>query len=448
MLYHLKLLCRLLFGICAMRRFHQAIIATVAVLSLIGFLLYKHEYDRLNNLLHVLNTFGSTNNCNPSYAKDKKGISDIDVSGLWQQVENVYIYSAFYTSGVVQILGVIPSSISVKDLSLSRGTLWYDSLQSNQHCDLKLELVDPDATDVTQENWKIVSFTCKVKTNNGSPYAVSLLSSNEPEMDSQNDLLAMIRVQTLPPPFKNNVSVAVCAAIRTPLIDESLLQQFVKFHHHIGVNQFTFYDLGISPTAEFLLNLLRSETPDLDIQILRWNFPFEFGDVKTTPTKNFMSWDCITRHAYYDYVVFSSISYLIVPKFHSHLTNLFKDENAGNSAGGMRLFTHTFCAEFDDNPDTKTLGVSLLPMFLKTKWVDIGSNSNEDNDLIVIKPHAVKTFSSNCTPILKQGYNYQLINEEIAVAHSYKNCSKHSDAVVNYDDALVRRFLGQIKKIP
>ncbi len=42
-----------------MKKYHQLLIVSLGVLSFISFLIYKHEYDRLRNVLEVLEVFGS-----------------------------------------------------------------------------------------------------------------------------------------------------------------------------------------------------------------------------------------------------------------------------------------------------------------------------------------------------------------------------------------------------
>lgn len=42
-----------------MKKYQQLLIAALGLLSFISFLIYKHEYDRLRNVLEVLEVFGS-----------------------------------------------------------------------------------------------------------------------------------------------------------------------------------------------------------------------------------------------------------------------------------------------------------------------------------------------------------------------------------------------------
>ena len=42
-----------------MRKYQQLLIISLGLLSFICFLIYKHEYDRLRNVLQVLEVFGS-----------------------------------------------------------------------------------------------------------------------------------------------------------------------------------------------------------------------------------------------------------------------------------------------------------------------------------------------------------------------------------------------------
>jgi hypothetical protein len=66
-----------------MKKYQQLLIVSLGLLSFISFLIYKHEYDRLRNVLEVLEVFGSPpppitkfNMHNKKDVQEVKGIVD------------------------------------------------------------------------------------------------------------------------------------------------------------------------------------------------------------------------------------------------------------------------------------------------------------------------------------------------------------------------------------
>lgn len=432
-----------------MRRLHQAVLAVLAVISFLGFLLYKHEYDRVSNILHVLNTFGSSSASGCDSSAKEALLSRMSSSSNWQQIGDFYIYSAFWESNSVKLLGVVPVSLSLKALSSNQCLMWHETSDNRQEYELgnlRVEVAEEQKEASYDDYWKVISLTCRPNVDKvKAPYGVSVLLASQ--VDADKNTLPVIKVNNVFPQSvnSNNVTLAICATVRSPEVEDSFITQFIKFHSYVGVNTFLLYDLGIAPSIQRLLHKLAVELPHLNIQLLSWNFPMKATTKKSKLSTNLIKLDCLKRHSSSSYVLISTIQQLIVPRYHSHLTSLLKDEDDYALIGRLNFAEYTFCMEFENNPYTNIIHASVWPMYLKTNYVNLNTDDGKQNEVLIVKPAAMKFFDSRGNPRMNEEYKDKKVNEEIAVIHAYKSCKPFTVSNPQYDSIMIKRFLGQIR---
>lgn len=81
-----------------MKKYTKLVLTVVAIISSLCFLIYKYRYDRLYNVLQVLEVFGTPDDPNLTPCKPPP---PLQLSPAWQVVSpTVYLYSAYcdYTS--------------------------------------------------------------------------------------------------------------------------------------------------------------------------------------------------------------------------------------------------------------------------------------------------------------------------------------------------------------
>ena len=91
-----------------MKKYTKLVLMVVAILSSLCFLIYKYRYDRLYNVLQVMEVFGTPDD--PSFVPCKTPPL-LMLSPAWQQVDHtVYLYSAYcdYTS-MDMVVGTCPT---------------------------------------------------------------------------------------------------------------------------------------------------------------------------------------------------------------------------------------------------------------------------------------------------------------------------------------------------
>ena len=107
-----------------MKKYTKLILVVVAIISSFCFLIYKYRYDRLYNVLQVMEVFGTPDD--PSFVPCKVP-SPIQIPPVWSQSQlNIHLYSAYCESqltedacSTVTVLGV-----AHKDVSGYKCKLW------------------------------------------------------------------------------------------------------------------------------------------------------------------------------------------------------------------------------------------------------------------------------------------------------------------------------------
>ncbi|GAB6022361.1 hypothetical protein CHUAL_006482 [Chamberlinius hualienensis] len=426
-----------------MRRLHRVALFLVAIISLIGFVLYKHEYDRLSNLLHVLHTFGQSS-CNEQLNAGlrKELLANVPNTrlGNWQKFGPVFAYSAFWEAGTIKIFAVVPKATNLKDIKFGKCIVYHtldDNAQQKAETAVSMEIEIFDSRNV--EQWKTVYFLCKYEVSKSLPYSVSLsLGAGNPEKFLPS--IPVTRIATLSPRSDStNISIAICAPLTGDHFNQTSINQFIEFHSYIGINRIALYDFNASPLTLQYVNEAQKKDSDTVVHIFPWNFPSDLmvNETDSNLLTNMMKRDCMLRHTDQHYVVLLEMHQLVVPRLHFHLSNLMHDEQElDDSMGVTHLSVKTFCDEFQSDPYIKLLP-NVFPMFVKSRWAQ--PDDEEKETTVIVNPRAIRGFTTSGAPIVKGGYHDFHMDSELAAFHTYRSCGANL-SYAHFDNVVYRKF--------
>ncbi|KAK3873481.1 hypothetical protein Pcinc_021511 [Petrolisthes cinctipes] len=244
-----------------MRKYQQLALTVIAAVSLVAFLFYKHEYERLRYTLEYLDTFGE-----PPEPSDVENINcGSNIHNLlttppadWVQVtSDLQVYSAFWDDQIgigeprIRVLAAARvSSEAPQDLGC---LVWFESENEAVVGSCKVEAA-PDRShghSTKEANVKVMFLLCAADDPrlmlSQTPHQVQLKVGTEepsqPVFIHQSEGLKTVAdrstVCVLPPtiPF---------ASIR--------VVEFIAYHHILGVHRFVLYGTVLTPLARALLD--------------------------------------------------------------------------------------------------------------------------------------------------------------------------------------------------
>lgn len=444
-----------------MRRFHQVAVVALALLSLIAFLVYKHEYERLRNVLEVLNTFGQ----HPAASTGRTSAghhlhawtSDHpcpDVGVNWRQFDDgVHVFTtAFWNRGQSIVAhGVIRGHRRRRPVDTwTRCHVRLDTASSSStSADATLE-VDGEVTD--DDVWSSFTLMCKYRALT-LPVAVAFSSSAS--ATSMTPMIDVYRTTNLTPPAND---VAICGSSifdPTTSTDESVVVQFLEYHRRVAVTRIVIYVDNLLPSVRRRIQIAASARhDDLIVRLVDWNAPVSDDSIGAA-TSIVMKRDCVSRlRSETRYVAFLDLHELLVSRYHSRLSNFVKDEAdaVDGKLGGLRLDRRIFCTEFDDGPNGlpetesfvfryKNDLVTTPPMFTKTRWIgeDVLAGRNGTYLLEIESAFGTSSFPNS-------GRNFPKVSDKFACVHAYVPCGANYKRLVghaNSDDVVVKRMHDQ-----
>ncbi|KAK4884046.1 hypothetical protein RN001_000317 [Aquatica leii] len=255
-----------------MKKYHQLLLFVTTVISLSLLLVYRHQYNRLHYVLEVFNFFGHPCNIsNLEHTDSIGGYQDWGVEPIWQQSENIYIYSAFWSKNEARAI-VLHSEQSEP---IRNCYLWYEDKEKPLIGKFKYTKIHTDKVILP-----IAYFYYCTLTQDHQPYAVSF--STKAKKDNKKILL------TIQSDHHNKKNTTICVA--PTKFDKSYLVEFLSFHKLVGVNDFIFYQNDIPHRlAKILSNL--SARLNIKVRFFPWNYPKTEGSLSRLVVES----DCILR---------------------------------------------------------------------------------------------------------------------------------------------------------
>ncbi|KAK9885610.1 hypothetical protein WA026_012374 [Henosepilachna vigintioctopunctata] len=373
-----------------MKKYKQLLLIIFSFTSLILFLVYRHEYNRLHYILEVFNFFGTP--CNFSEISGSERVLDHYDWGenpIWQENDNFYTFSGFMNDSSAQVI-----ALATKEAKLpKRCFIWYDNNESPRVGHMDYSQLAKD------EDYSVYIFKCGFTNQfiKSVPYALSFRSKSS---NVFNKKVMLTKLENRPIFVKTTICVLPAKYNKRELIE------FISFHKLIGIKYFIFYynDIPYS-VIKFLGNL--ADILDLKTTFLQWNFP----KYSTTLADIIVQKDCELRTSK------KSLAYVVL-KMNEYLIPL-------SSFSVHPLFEH-YTPNFIDIPVQKVCissNVTFYPIAIQN------TNSIDDGNLHVIK------FNFNVPNIKSKNVSQ---NEFQMVIHAYEYCSNYSGRIVT--DQTISRY--------
>lgn len=288
-----------------MKKYCRLLLFLTTLISLLLFLVYRHQYNRLHYVLEVFDFFGQP--CNFSNLDKNEKILDHHDWGpppLWQESEKIHLYSAFWTNQKeVKAIAVVPAGSA----HARNCFLWYENKRKPTLGKFRFSVMSESSA----KAFKMFFYYCDFKSDNiDVPYAVSF-SAKSKLVDPKKILL------TNNLNYRVNLNVTVCVP-PSSAFNKTKFIEFLSFHKLIGVSSFIFYGGSVPHRIAKLISNLAYRL-DINATFFPWNFPYSYKELG----KEILTFDCILRNrnqSYYAAVL--EIDEYVVPEQYSSLTEI------------------------------------------------------------------------------------------------------------------------------
>ncbi|CAL4125247.1 unnamed protein product [Meganyctiphanes norvegica] len=404
-----------------MRKYQQLALTIISAVSLVAFLFYKHEYDRLRYTLEYLDTFGqppSDNDIKPScgYGTHRR-VSTPPVD--WIQVTpDLQVYSSFFddTNGMGEpqvrtIAAVRKSSEPPTDLG---SLLWFETeeMPVPGSCNVEQVVERPHGiADHKYEELQIMFIMCSAENKklmlSKVPYMIQFTVGKK----SISGAVYIHETETLKSVEDTS---AVCIAPLNSPIDSLRVVEFFAYHNIIGFKKFTAYGTVLTPLARRLFDKYGDE---IGISVEEKQFSSSKDFILTDfAIRKVIELDCLYRHRdAYENVIILTIDEYLVPqhkdKFQEVLFVLSGGGRRHQQIGEFHLLTQKIC--LDSEHFTK--GV-----LLSAKQTHVTGETQEEG-VAILRPHLI--ISSLGTISGGKSSEAQHINAASALVYHYISCS-------------------------
>lgn len=284
-----------------MRKYQQLALTIIAVVSLVAFLFYKHEYERLRYTLEYLDTFGQP----PAAGESPRlpcGYNTHPVTTSppadWVQVtSDLEVYSAFLEGeGIVggqqiRVIGAVRKSTEVPaDLTC---LIWFESNGevATGSCSVQFPSDRSHSHHTDKEDVEVLYLLCGPSESRlmltQTPYALQLrVGSEQPSQP-----LLVHEAEGL----KSTANkTAVCVVPPEQPVTSLHMVEFIAYHHLIGADRFTLYGPVLTPLARRLLDRFGDEM-GLGHQELLFSTSRGF-ELSRPVVRRVVELDCLQRH--------------------------------------------------------------------------------------------------------------------------------------------------------
>lgn len=312
-----------------MKKYYRLMLLITTLISLLLFLIYRHQYNRLHYVLEVFDFFGRP--CNFSDIEKNEKIlehHDWGPQPIWQESEKIHLYSAFWTNQKeVKAIAIVP----INTVHARSCFLWYENKPKPILGKFRFSLMSESMT----KAFKMFFYYCN-SSSFDAPYAISFSAKNK-LIDPKKVLL------TNNLSYQVNFNITIC--IPPSAFNKTKFIEFLSFHRLIGVNSFIFYGGSVPHRlSKFLSNL--AYRLDIHAVFLPWNFPYNYKGI----AKEIITFDCVLRNRNQSYfATVLEIDEYIVPDQYNSLTAVV--DNINHDAQKISFPVIKFCLE-QEKPDS------------------------------------------------------------------------------------------------
>jgi len=318
-----------------MKKYTKLLLAIVAVISSLFFIIYKYRYDRLYHVMQVLEVFGSPDQSGGSSLHSY--VSSITVPSWQNMGQGVWIYAAYCSSACSQVIaiGFMTQTVELKC------SLWYEGATQPLQGILSVTTDDSNAS----------IFTCESKYPDKTPFALSVHKDKVPEYQ--------IQIQLPESSDSSPMNICILPEPVTEGDNSQSIRENLIFHSFIGVSNLRVYASSVSKSVINTINKLKGESKT-NIEIVPWNPPVILN---STLIQNLLSKECyyLSQNSFNFYSVLNT-KQLLMPLKHESLEDSLKQITKSSSTGPQKLPVKIFCSEYPTEKKAKNLSfpVSLL----------------------------------------------------------------------------------------
>ncbi|KAK8731833.1 hypothetical protein OTU49_007291 [Cherax quadricarinatus] len=427
-----------------MRKYQQLALTIITIVSLVAFLFYKHEYERLRYTLEYLDTFGEAPSkgevIRPQCGYNTHHKVSTPPTDWVQVTSDLAVYSSFWDeqNGIGEpqirtIAAVRKSTETPEDLSC---LIWFESEDAPVPGTCSVEFASERAHGQTtvEEDIGVLYILCTADSKklmlSKTPYMIQFkVGSSEPsqpvfihESDSLKSVINKSAVCVLP--------------VESPVATLKVIE-FISFYNIIGVDKFSIYGLVLTPLARKLLDKYSDE------------IGFEYEEKLFSSSQNFkltrpivkriIELDCIYRHKdTQENVLILDLDQYVMLELKATLQETLLALKGGNhhyrDVAEFHLTTQKVCLDMEH----MRKGTLLLSQQVRT----VGRM--KEMGVAVLRPHFLTASSfgiAGGSPPVSQH-----ISAATVIVHEYSDCASTD----NHDDRVhlptYKKFVDKLEK--
>lgn len=276
------------FRVNIMRKYYQLLLFLLSAVSILCFVFYKHEYDRLKKVLEVLDFFGTpvTENEKAKVIEEVNSNRSIEfIPDFWHKYgDNIEVYSAFqitsekaWSLNSVAVVKKNSSSLKHSSCALISGDVTDDKFEGT----IEWRQIESDNISVAY------AITCNVPEMIGNSHLFSLY-------DNKKTAHTLNFPLHLGPTQLKDHAVSMCVLSDEPYWHAGDMVDFLLYYTFLGVDNFYLYHRGIGDQVISALKELLLIRKNMTIHLATWNIP-------SSPSASFnfalVNQDCFWRHS-------------------------------------------------------------------------------------------------------------------------------------------------------
>ncbi|XP_045584954.1 uncharacterized protein [Procambarus clarkii] len=427
-----------------MRKYQQLALTIVAIVSLVAFLFYKHEYERLRYTLEYLDTFGEAPSkgevVRPQCGYNTHHKISTPPTDWVQVTSDLEVYSSFWDDqngiGEPQIRTIAAVRKSIEAPSDLGSLIWFESEGTPVPgtCSVEFASERVHGQNTLEEDIGVLYILCTADDKklmlSKTPYMIQFkVGSAEPSqpvfIHESESLKSII----------NKSAICILPA-ESPVATLKVIE-FISFYNIIGVDKFSIYGPVLTPLARKLLDKYSDE---VGIEYEEKLFSSSQNFKLTQPVvKRIIELDCIYRHRdTQENVLILDLNHYVMLELKATLQETLLALRGGNhhhrDVAEFHLTTQKVCL---DKQHMKK-GTLLLSQQVRT----VGRM--KEMGVAILRPHFLTASSvggAGGGPPVSQH-----ISAATVVVHNYSVCSSTD----NHDDRLhlptYKKFVDKLEK--
>ncbi|MCL4117881.1 UNVERIFIED_CONTAM: hypothetical protein GTU68_023564 [Idotea baltica] len=401
-----------------MRKYQQLALALVSVISLMAFLFYKHEYDRLRYTLEYLEMFGSSPSdvgANPICGSSKYR-RVYTTPSMWTILSSdIVVYSSFWDEGnglanpFIRTITLVKKSDKPPD-ELQCKILFEMNLKDvNAVCSLEHVKLRNHAQFSTEDsNIQIANLICKPEDKERNvPYLTQFKIGNQ-------DWAPPVLIQESE--SWKSVANITCACVFSSTVPVSSLRlvEFISHHSILGVEKFVFFGTILTPLVRKLLDKYGEES-NIFYEEKSFTLPSGFS-LNDEERRTIIERDCLYRHRdTHENILVLKMSEFLVPRSYNSLQEVLLSAGSGDSASvaEFHFVSQRVCLDQTHTKQTDLLLDSQIRSFSENKNVGAA----------VLRPHLFNSgLTSNFRRVAAVPYA-QHIPSAVANIYVFEPCT-------------------------